>query len=38
MLKRFDHVSVEHGCSGIGIPNVYEYLRVAQAKNATDEL
>src|SRR5262245_55072787 len=27
MLKRFDHVSVEHVCSGIGIPNVYEYLR-----------
>src|SRR5215813_13381321 len=27
MLKRFDHVSVEHVCSGIGIPNIYEYLR-----------
>jgi glucokinase len=27
MLKRFDHVSVEHVCSGIGIPNVYEFLR-----------
>jgi glucokinase len=27
MLERFDHVSVEHVCSGIGIPNIYEYLR-----------
>ena len=27
MLKRFDHVSVEHVCSGIGIPYIYEYLR-----------
>jgi glucokinase len=27
MFKRFDHVSVEHVCSGIGIPNIYEYLR-----------
>jgi glucokinase len=27
MLKRFDHVSVEHVCSGIGIPNIYECLR-----------
>jgi glucokinase len=27
MLKRFDHVSVERVCSGIGITNIYEYLR-----------
>ncbi len=27
MLKRFNHVSVEHVCSGIGIPYIYEYLR-----------
>ena len=27
MLKRFDHVSLEHVCSGIGIPNIYECLR-----------
>ncbi|HEY8460287.1 MAG TPA: glucokinase [Blastocatellia bacterium] len=27
MLKRFDHVSVEQVCSGIGIPHIYEYLR-----------
>jgi glucokinase len=27
MLKRFDHVSYEQVCSGIGIPHIYEYLR-----------
>jgi glucokinase len=27
MLERFNHVSVEHVCSGIGIPHIYEYLR-----------
>jgi glucokinase len=27
MLKKFDHVSVEHVCSGIGIPHIYGYLR-----------
>jgi len=27
MFKRFDHVSVERVCSGIGIPYIYEYLR-----------
>ena len=27
MLQSFDHVSFEHVCSGIGIPNIYEYLR-----------
>jgi glucokinase len=27
MFNRFDHVSVEHVCSGIGIPHIYEYLR-----------
>src|SRR5262245_21216628 len=27
LLKRFDHVSVERVCSGIGIANIYEYLR-----------
>ncbi|HKE56829.1 MAG TPA: glucokinase [Pyrinomonadaceae bacterium] len=26
MLRRFDHVSVERVCSGIGIPHIYEYL------------
>jgi glucokinase len=27
LLERFDHVGVERVCSGIGIPNIYEYLR-----------
>jgi glucokinase len=27
MLKKFEHVSFEHVCSGIGIPNIYDYLR-----------
>ena len=27
LLRRFDHVGVERVCSGIGVPNVYEYLR-----------
>jgi glucokinase len=27
MLKKFDHVSFEHVCSGIGIPNLYGFLR-----------
>jgi|SRR5579862_3744756 len=27
LMKRFGHVSVERVCSGIGIPNIYEYLR-----------
>lgn len=27
MLKLFDHVSFEHVCSGIGIPNIYWFLR-----------
>lgn len=27
MQKDFDHVSIEHVCSGIGIPHIYGYLR-----------
>jgi glucokinase len=27
LLQRFDHVAVERVCSGLGIPNIYEYLR-----------
>jgi glucokinase len=27
MLQRFDHVGFERVCSGIGVPNVYEFLR-----------
>jgi glucokinase len=29
LLPKFGHVSFEHVCSGIGIPNIYEYLRDA---------
>jgi len=27
LLQRFDHAAVERVCSGIGVPNIYEYLR-----------
>jgi glucokinase len=27
MLNKFDHVSFEHVCSGIGIPYIYRHLR-----------
>src|SRR5262245_29075012 len=27
LLERFGHVGVERVCSGIGIPNIYDYLR-----------
>jgi len=27
LQRRFDHVGVERVCSGIGVPNIYEYLR-----------
>lgn len=27
MRRQYDHVSYEHVCSGIGIPNIYDYLR-----------
>src|SRR5262249_28374268 len=27
MLEKSDHVSFEHVCSGIGIPNIYAFLR-----------
>jgi glucokinase len=27
LLERFGHVSVERVCSGLGIPNIYAYLR-----------
>jgi glucokinase len=29
LLERLEHVSYEHVCSGIGIPNLYQYLRDA---------
>jgi glucokinase len=27
MMKRFDHVSYERVCSGMGLPNIYDYLK-----------
>jgi glucokinase len=27
LLERFDHVGVERVCSGLGVPNIYEYFR-----------
>jgi glucokinase len=27
LMQRFGHVGVERVCSGIGVPNIYEYLR-----------
>jgi len=27
MLQRFEHVSYEHVCSGVGIPHVYDFFR-----------
>lgn len=38
MLERFDHVSVEHVCSGVGIPHIYEYLRDAEHIPETPEV
>lgn len=38
MLKKFDHVSFEHVCSGIGIPNIYGYLRDVEKIRETPEV
>jgi glucokinase len=38
MLKKFDHVSFEHVCSGIGIPNIYRYLRDVEQIPETPEV
>ena len=38
MLKRFDHVSYEKVCSGIGIPHIYEYLRSIGGAPETPEV
>lgn len=27
LLERFEHVSYEHVCSGVGVPNIYAFLR-----------
>ena len=37
LLGRFDHVGVERVCSGIGVPNIYEYFRdVENIKEGSD--
>jgi len=38
MLKRFQHVSYEHVCSGIGLPHIYEYLRSSGSARETPEV
>jgi glucokinase len=38
MQKIYDHVSVEHVCSGIGIPNIYNFLRDSGYSPETPEL
>jgi glucokinase len=38
MFKKFDHVSFEHVCSGIGIPNIYGYLRDIEGIPETPEV
>src|SRR5437867_9783334 len=38
MLTRFEHVSVERVCSGIGMPNIYEYLRDVEHLSETPEV
>ena len=30
MLSRYNHCSFEHVCSGIGIPNIYDYLKTVE--------
>src|SRR5271166_6326712 len=38
MFKKFDHVSFEHVCSGIGIPNIYGFLRDVEGIPETPEV
>lgn len=38
LLERFDHVSVERVCSGIGVPNIYDYLRDVEKIPETPEV
>jgi glucokinase len=38
MLKKFDHVSFEHVCSGIGIPHIYGFLRDVEGIPETPEV
>jgi glucokinase len=38
LQKRFGHVSVERVCSGVGLPNIYEYLRDVKQVSETPEI
>jgi len=38
LLQKFDHVGVERVCSGIGVPNIYEYFRDVEKTPETDEI
>lgn len=38
MLERFEHVSYERLCSGIGIPNIYEFVKDTQQLEIPDWL
>jgi glucokinase len=38
LLEKLDHVSFERVCSGIGIPNIYEYLRDVERIPAQPEV
>src|SRR5262249_33698544 len=38
LLQRFDHVAVERVCSGIGVPNIYEFLRDTEHKPERPEV
>lgn len=37
MLERFDHVSYERVCSGIGIPNLYDFLKSTGRYHAPED-
>jgi glucokinase len=42
LWKRFDHVGFERVCSGIGLPNIYEYMRdeerIAEPREVTEAI
>jgi glucokinase len=42
MLGRFEHVSYEHVCSGIGVPNVYDFVgeveKVPESPEVADQI
>jgi glucokinase len=38
LLQRFGHVSVERVCSGIGLPNIYDFLRDIERLSESPEI